>query len=898
MLNNDDLFIDETPVISTPKVSKLQKAPYAHCDECPLNKGICVKSAVGTDDIRLIVIGEAPGYNEANTGIPFTGASGQMLDYLLELIEVNREETLITNAVLCRLDENQTPSAQALQACQERLQREIDQYPNAQVVTLGSVAYRALQGLTSEEEKGILKARGQWHHSTAGREFLATLHPAFISRSPGYFTQLRNDFLALTVDRSRNWLETTYKVIDDFDTSKMPKGRKFAFDVETIGLDPHNANLLCLAIAYEKDHAFIFDAATVIKYQTWLQALFNNNYSIAHNGKFDCHVLARYGLNINLTDDTMLAHYALDEMKGTHGLKSLASTYLGVQDYESALVDKHFKAQDREKRNYANIPQNELYQYVAIDACATLALNEKFQPLIDEDNVRQAYNILIEASNAIQLTERKGIKVDRPYLELVLIKLQEAIKNAEYGIQNAATDYAVTYLEILDRNIDAWHNPDPSWIKDSKIRTAIQQYHNVLENILTGVNLRSWQQMQVLLYDVLKLTHQKKVGFKTKPRSTNAEALDALSPLNHPFVKILQEFRRLDKIRSTYVEPLLRLADKNDRVHINFLLHGTETGRLSASDSLHGIPRPSDIWGQAIRGSFIAGIEIQQIPIRTKEGTEIREKFTHKKLVIADYSQAELRIFAALSGEPFLLDAFNRGDDVHDNTTIMLFTNDPIVRHAFYTRHWDTTKNDWIYERYEHLTANDVKNYWRERRTIAKNVNFGGLVYLGGASGISAMIRAQTGKDIPDSQVRPVLTQLQAKMPKARQWQREQFRFAKRYGYVQSRFGNKRRFPIIDGYNNELMNEIEKASVNAPIQNAASQLTLLSAIELSHYQCDVLHLVHDSLIIEVDETMVETMKPIIENVMVSQGNDHFPEVAWKVDIEVSNRWYEERPEFK
>lgn len=854
------------------------KAPYADCDNCPLQKGVCVPSAVGSDAIKLVIVGEAPGYNEAKTGVPFVGASGQMLDYLLELVEINREETLITNAVLCRLDENQTPSAQALQACQERLQQEIDQYPDAQIVTLGRSPYSALKADYGKADDGILKARGQWHISTGGREFLATLHPAFVSRSPGYFTQLRNDFLALTVDRSRNWLETTYKVITDFDTSKMPKDRKFAFDVETNGLDPHNADLLCLAIAYEKDHAYIFDAITVVKYQSWLQELFNSNHPIAHNGKFDCHVLARYGLDINLADDTMLAHYALDEMKGTHGLKSLASTYLGVQDYEQELVDKHFKAQDRGKRDYSIIPQNELYQYVAIDACVTLALNEKLQPLIDDDNVRQAYNILIDASNAIQLSERKGIKVDRPYLELVQKKLQEAIKNAESVVKLGATDAANDYIDLLERNNnwEAWHNPDPSWIKDSKTRTAKQQYAAVLEKILLDVNLASWQQMQVLLYDILKLTHQKKVGFKTKPRSTNAEALDALSPLNHPFVKVLQEFRRLDKIRSTYVEPLLRLADKNDRVHINFLLHGTETGRLSASDSLHGIPRPSDIWGQAIRGSFIAG--------------------RGKKLVIADYSQAELRIFAALSGETFLLDAFNRGEDIHGLTTKLLFENDAIVSLAKYDGkdwHWLDADLAAI-----GVTQQAAKNRWKELRTIAKNVNFGGLVYLGGASGISAMIRAQTGKDIPDSQVRPVLTQLQLKMPTARLWQKEQFRFAKHNGYVQSRFGNKRRFPIIDGYNNELMNEIEKASVNAPIQNAASQLTLLSAIELSHYQCDVLHLVHDSLIIEVDATMVDTMKPIIENVMVSQGNDYFPEVAWKVDIEDSDRWYQDRPEFK
>lgn len=678
--------------------SKVVKAPFAKCDQCPLRDRPCVPTFTGSDDLQLVIVGEAPGSTEVSTGVPFTGPSGQMLDYLLDQIGLVREECLITNAVLCRPLPGEAVPNEAIMACRERLGADLRAAPSAQVVSLGAIPFEALRA-SHEVTVGIMKARGQWFETDEGREFLATLHPAFVLRQPNYFNALQTDFRALTLDRSKDWLQTKYYELDvtnSFWFLNVPDNTPVAFDVETTGLDAHKADLLCLAISWSTEFAIIIPHDQIIPNRLFLQRFFDRVRPIAHNGKFDCHVLARYGLTINLADDTMLQHYALDETKGTHGLKQLGASYLGVQDYETQLVDKHFKVGDREKRNYGTIPQGDLYHYVAIDVCVTLALNEVFQPLIDKDNVRQAYNILIDASNALQLSERKGIKIDRPYLQKVLGELLKAIKIAKTKVQLEARQPVEDYIErvLIDPK---WKNPDPTWIKGNNVKTAKQQYLEVLERCV-DVNLSSWQQMQVLLYDVLGLTHQKKVGFKTKPRSTNAEALDALSPLNHPFVKVLQEYRRLDKIRSTYVEPLLRLADENDRVHVNFLLHGTETGRLSASDSLHGIPRPSDIWGQAIRGSFIADVG--------------------KKLTIADYSQAELRIFAALSGEPFLLDAFNRGEDVHDNTTVLLFANDLVVQHAFKTRQW--IDNDWIYQSYGVLSAKDVKNYWKEYRTIAK----------------------------------------------------------------------------------------------------------------------------------------------------------------------------------
>jgi DNA polymerase I-like protein with 3'-5' exonuclease and polymerase domains len=166
--------------------------------------------------------------------------------------------------------------------------------------------------------------------------------------------------------------------------------------------------------------------------------------------------------------------------------------------------------------------------------------------MIDADNVRTAYQLRIDASNVLQKTEAWGIKIDVPYLTVVHQKLTEAIKNAEQEIQTKASEYAQTYLNNVP-STEWYHIRDVAWIK------TIDQYRIVLNKIVsgdkknTGINLSSWQQVQVLLYDVLGLKHIKGLGWKTDPRSTNAEALDALEP--HPLLRYFKSIVDLIKSR-------------------------------------------------------------------------------------------------------------------------------------------------------------------------------------------------------------------------------------------------------------------------------------------------------------------------------------------------------------
>lgn len=866
---------------------KARKVPHADCLHCPLRSQPFVPSET-QGFLKFAVVGEAPGAEEVSAGKPFVGQSGRLLRKAIEHVGLNPDDGFYTNAVLCRPPGNKIDQyPQAVQACSERLRREIEGLPNVPIVLAGATALRAAQRvLGATGDSSIMRAAGHWI-DTPDRSFLPILHPAFVLRSPDYISSFLNSLHALNVDRSKDWLATQYDVCETYDdvilattglcgvsglsNSSAPL---VAFDVETSGLnwyatrDRSQDTLLCLAFTEMDNHAWIIPGVLLNDPRVRMRVeIMLRTRSVAHNGKFDLNVLSQYGIHADLTSDTMLMHHQLDENPGGHGLKTLASIYLGVPDYEAQLVDKHFRGIDRKNRDYSTIPRDDLYRYVAIDVCATLALHRVFSPMLRDQNLVEPYTIARDGSNMLQRAEQRGFLIDRPYLEKVQEKLKDKIAALELDVKINGMALMPWFIDRVkaDQN---WNNPSPDWITDKA------HYLRVLDRCL-DLSVGSWQQMQVLFYDVLGLKHGKKLGYKTKPRSTNAEALDSLleAAPDNKLVRTLKEFRKTQKILTTYVEPILRLIDRNDRMHINFKLHGTETYRLSCADSQHGIPRPTDQYGQMIRGSYIAT--------------------PGYKLVMCDYSQGELRVFAALSGEPFLLDTFDREEDPHGNLCLALFGDNPRFQ-GMTPANYDKATAEWRLPEIEGYTLKDQKALWKHYRTISKNVMFGAGVYLGGASGIAAMI---PGGQVTAAQLEPVIKRMKASMPVAALWQQNQFRLARDQGYITNRFGNRRRFPLITS---ETLDEIRKASVNAPIQSSLSQLTLISATEFDRmfrsYDWHVLHLVHDQIICEVPENKAEDAASALQLIMINMGAKWFPEVKWRADIEVADRWYQERPE--
>jgi uracil-DNA glycosylase family 4 len=854
--------------------SDVNKYIGANCAKCPLlNQPFVAPFNIETGEI--LFVGEAPGTSEVLEGIPFVGQSGALLDKVIE--RVGRNPLLIakTNACLCRpyrqADGSVTPPLEAIQACSGALEAVLSSYTGQTIVALGNTPMQALDGFSDDEhEGGIMSRRGVWgkavievdepatHTDDFGVEFvvpyigsgettvkvlhyLPTLHPAFVLRSPGYAQTLIDDIDKAYQghEKKHKFFNTPYKVIEDFETLKsmileLKQVPLVSFDIETSYLqwyETHTkkaANVLCLVFAGTTDLAYIVPDTTLTQPRVleFLQMFFDVVPVLAHNGKFDVTVCkAKLGLNITLCDDTLLLHYTHQETKGGHGLKELARETFQIEDYEELMLTPIFKANkmNRDNRNYEVLPRETLYKYAAIDAVVTLALYDVLKAKVEiDDQLQSPYrNILVRSSNALGVVELNGIPIDRPYL----LKVQKIV----------TTD--VEHLKTKLRDLSGKPTLNPS----------------------------SPNQVAVVLYDDLKLKlHRQPI----KPTSTNTgdecltilrEKLETQTIDAQNFVLTLLEYRRVEKIRNTYVNKLLEIADINDLVHVNYLLHGTETGRLSASDSMHGIPNPEDeylpdgtkrdpltMYGAMIRGAFIAPKGYQ--------------------LVMADYSQAELRCFADETREPFLLNAYNQNLDVHNET----------VKIMCKPMGFD----------YDTISQDDHASQKKNIRRLAKNVNFGGLLYLGGASAIAGM----TG--LPEPTVKLVMDYYYEKLSVARQWQKDQFRFAKKHGYVQNRFGRKRRF-ILQTYTN--IDEIRKASVNAVIQGDASDLTLLSVCQMIEASINVVHTVHDSIIALVPDELVCNTEKKMQAIMEQTGCKHFPSIPWSADIETSWAWYAKRP---
>lgn len=773
----------------------MEKLPHALCDHCPLaNEPLVPPYAPGGTELAFV--GEAPGASEVQMGKPFVGPSGRLLEAIVSNAESAYAAIHRTNVVMCRPPANRTPSPQEVACCRPRLLAELAEAGIKRIVTLGKTAHEALIPNWTPSE------RGMWH-STSEYRIMPTWHPAYVLRKPSEgaalildvtkalhpremptFTQADPECVVIT---SLTELEHVLESVPD-DTW-------VAIDTETNQTQWYDSvtrkanSIVMLQLAWEHCRGFVLDDEMLYDVPgviTSLQKFFDRVRLVAHNGKFDAVFLSTLGLKIVLEFDTMLAHYCLDEMP-PHGLKELVALEFGMPNYEDRLISQYLSNRNDE---YSKIPFLQLAQYGVLDVVATLALRELYEERLRANGLYEwpFKNVLMRAANSFVEFEVRGIPIDVPYL-------QRSQRLFEQALISMVEDMRVKY-----------HQPT--------------------------LNPNSTQQMAHLLYDVLKLPVQYS---KSGGRSTSHEALDALEG-RHPLINDLLRYRRVAKMKSSYIDNVLEQVDSRGYVHPTVMIHGTETGRLSMRNpAMQTIPRPSDpnqpgydvfLDGGVIRGAVIA-----------PEGMV---------LIVADYSQAELRVLAALSGDPFLIKVYQDGRDLHSEVAIAMFG----------------------------------PNYTKEQRVRCKMFNFswayGGNEYsFAKDQGLSLEVARQFVRDY------------NVVMAGAVSWKAEQFKLAKTQGYVSTRFGRRRRFPLITSEN---VDEVRKASVNAPVQSSASDLTLLSALTLIEQHIMVCHLVHDSIIAMAPVNEATDIAETVARIMCRTGETWFPEVPWKVDVEISQRW--------
>jgi DNA polymerase-1 len=348
-------------------------------------------------------------------------------------------------------------------------------------------------------------------------------------------------------------------------------------------------------------------------------------------------------------------------------------------------------------------------------------------------------------------------------------------------------------------------------------------------------NLSSPKQLREILFDKMKIIPRKKTPTGTP--STSEDVLEELSH-DHALPQVILEHRSLSKLKNTYTDKLPKMVNLNTkRIHTSYNQAVAITGRLASSEP-----------------------NLQNIPIKTKEGRKVREAFianTDSQIVSCDYSQIELRIMAHLSKDPRLLDAFNQNEDIHKSTASAIFnTNDASVS--------------------------------SEQRRFAKVINFG-LIY-----GMSAFGLSQT-LNIDRNSAKNFIDQYFEKYPGVKNYMDQGKLIAKEQGYVETVFGRRLWVPLINSSNGIQRAAAERAAINAPMQGTAADLIKMAMNNVQQWIVDnkletlIVMQVHDELVLEVPNTELDMIKTEIPKIMSNVAKLDVPLIA---DLGSGMNWEE------
>ncbi|MBN2173977.1 MAG: DNA polymerase I [Bacteroidales bacterium] len=353
----------------------------------------------------------------------------------------------------------------------------------------------------------------------------------------------------------------------------------------------------------------------------------------------------------------------------------------------------------------------------------------------------------------------------------------------------------------------------------------------------TKFNIASPKQMGEILFDQLKIVEKPKKT-KTGQYSTGEEILQKLTN-KHPIIQNILDYRSLTKLKSTYVDTLPDMVNpRTGRIHTSYNQAVAATGRLSSNNP-----------------------NLQNIPIRTERGREIRKAFVprndHFTLLAADYSQIELRIIAELSGDQGMIKAFKEGIDIHTATASKVY-NVPL------------------------------DNVTPEMRRNAKTVNFG-IVYGISAFGLSERL------NIPRGEARDIIDQYFEKYPDIKTYMNGTISFARKNGYVQTIMGRRRYLRDINSKNAVVRGFAERNAINAPIQGSSADMIKIAMIKIfkamqkKNLQSKMILQVHDELIFDSRKDEVELLKPLILEHMVNAIPMKVPVV---VEMNTGVNWLE------
>lgn len=590
----------------------------------------------------------------------------------------------------------------------------------------------------------------------------------------------------------------TYNLVDNaVDLQKMVQKLKgtneLCFDTETDSVDPMNNNLVGISLSVEEDAAYyipvnVEQGIPQDETVSILQPLFEDEQSvkIAHNYKFDYLMLSQAGMKIKgPAFCTMVAGYLIDANQKLK-MDELAHKYLG---YECIPITKLI-GKGRKQKTMDELEPQQITVYACEDADITLRLYQKMNKILDSDELKEiAETLEFPLMKVLAKIERNGVKID-----------QEMLKE---------------FSAVL--------GDDLRELQDKIFELAGMEF-----------NINSPKQLGEVLFDEMGLPSGKKT--KTGQYST-AESVLAKLAVEYEMPERVLEFRALGKLKSTYVDALPKLVNKETgRIHTDFNQSVAATGRLSSSNP-----------------------NLQNIPIRTERGREIRKAFIAEEgfqLLSADYSQVELRVIASMAKDKNMIEAFKNDEDIHSRTAKELFNLDSI---------------------------DDVMP---DQRRQAKGVNFGipyGVSAYGLANNLG--ISREEGKEMID--------QYFERFPGILRYIKETKQFAKEHGYVKTLWGRRRYIPQINSGNWNVRSFAERMAINMPIQGTAADIIKRAMINIQNYleendlKSRMLLQVHDELIFEIADEEVNEVPLKLNELMEAACELSVP---LKVDMGLASNW--------
>ncbi|TKK68814.1 DNA polymerase I [Ilyomonas limi] len=545
---------------------------------------------------------------------------------------------------------------------------------------------------------------------------------------------------------------------------------EIAFDTETTNIDPNDAQLVGLSFSYKQGEGYY---VACVESEERTKVILQQLQSL-----FDRTDVTWVGQNIKY-DMIIMKWYGI-QLKGKlfdtmlahyviepEGRRNMDLLSAQYLGYEPVHIEELIGKKGKNQLNMRDVALDKIKEYAAEDADITLQLKDKFLPLLKSRQVEKVF-----------------YEVESPLLEVLMEMEFEGVKIDERFLKEYSIQLDMEAKATEERIFDACG---------------------------TRFNIGSPKQLGEVLFERLQLDPKAKKT-KSGQYATGEEVLTKLAN-QHGVVNDILIFRELSKLKSTYVDALpLMINKKTGRVHTSYAQSVAVTGRLSSTAP-----------------------NLQNIPIRTERGREIRKAFIPRDenhvLISADYSQIELRIVAAVSGDENMCEAFRQGKDVHTATAAKVFD----------------------------VPENEVT---KDMRYKAKSVNFG-IIYGQGAFGLSDNL------GISRTEAKEIIENYKKEFAGITKYMDDTIKFAREHGYVSTLMGRKRWLRDINSGNFTVRAFAERNAINSPIQGTAADMIKLAmikvhqAMQAANLQSRMILQVHDELVFDALKSEVEVLKPLI-----------------------------------